>query len=52
MNYSNEILGNLLFWLHEYLCQTSDRIFLGHYVDLFQILYYEVSFFTKTNIST
>ncbi|UJR09297.1 hypothetical protein I4U23_013540 [Adineta vaga] len=32
---------NLLDWLHEYICKTFDRIFIGHYVDLFQILYYE-----------
>ncbi|CAF4869952.1 unnamed protein product [Rotaria sp. Silwood1] len=32
---------NLLDWLHEYICKTFDRISIGHYVDLFQILYDE-----------
>ncbi|CAF0931439.1 unnamed protein product [Rotaria sordida] len=32
---------NLLDWLHEYICRTFDRILIGHYVDLFQILYNE-----------
>ena len=33
---------DLLHWLHEYVCQTFDRASIGHYVDLFQILYHEV----------
>ncbi|CAF1248789.1 unnamed protein product [Adineta steineri] len=32
---------NSLDWLHEYLCKTLDRALIGHYIDLFQILYHE-----------
>lgn len=33
---------DLLGWLHEYICKALDRTSIGHYVDLFQILYDEV----------
>ncbi|CAF5200739.1 unnamed protein product, partial [Rotaria magnacalcarata] len=47
---------NLLDWLHEYICKTFDRISIGHYVDLFQILYDEYpdirSLFIEKTISS
>ncbi|CAF3100134.1 unnamed protein product [Rotaria socialis] len=47
---------NLLDWLHETVCKTFDRISIGHYVDLFQILYDEYpdirSLFIEKTISS